>query len=102
MCAAPAAVGLNRRRYNLPVSSEVAVIMPDNPEDMQPERDVILYKNDGRLFKISDAHPIYEPTHFVLIFPNGESGFGVKCIEYRSSEGRARRAVRAFYTHSSR
>ena len=64
---------LDRRRYNLPTSDEVAVILPGTAAT-QP-RDIVLRCRDGPLHRISDLHPGYSPLQYPLLFPRGEHGW---------------------------
>ena len=68
--------GQDRRRYNLPSSDEVAVILPG--DGTAPERrDIILRRRSDQrcLTRIDDGHPAYSPLHYVLLFPNGDHGW---------------------------
>ncbi|THU82778.1 hypothetical protein K435DRAFT_823131 [Dendrothele bispora CBS 962.96] len=70
--------GNDRRRYNLPSSEEVAMILPGDhiPKD---SRDIVLHKrtpsDQPPLLRITERHPAYSPLHYVLLFPYGESGW---------------------------
>lgn len=64
----------DRRRYNRPTSSEVAIIYPDNPVDIS-QRDIVLASRTGTFQRISDLHPAYMPLHYVLLFPLGDEGW---------------------------
>ncbi|KAI3655878.1 hypothetical protein MP638_004166, partial [Amoeboaphelidium occidentale] len=58
----------DRRRYNLPTASEVAVIVQDNQLDVS-SRDIVLQKLDGYIRRISEMSGAYIPLHYVLFFP---------------------------------
>jgi len=70
---------LDRRRYNLPVASEFAVVLP-NEVETEP-RDVVLCRRDenceltNTFQRISRHHGAYLPLHYVLIYPRGNPGF---------------------------
>ena len=68
--------GQDRRRYNLPSTDEVAVILPGDGTAPQ-RRDIILRSrtDNGSLTRIDDGHPAYCPLHYVLLFPNGDLGW---------------------------
>ena len=72
--------GSDKRRFNLPVTGEVAAILPDEWSDPS-FRDVLLYhrNEDGtvsdRRTKIARTHPAYLPLHYVLLFPFGTPGW---------------------------
>ncbi len=80
---------LDHRRYNLPNSNEVAVILPDN--NSTHPRDIILRRRDGPLYRISDLHPAYNPLQYPLLFPRGENGW---YPEMKLSETEDEHAVR--------
>lgn len=67
----------HRAQYNLPTADEVAVILPgvDGDDTRYTQRDIILQRHKGELQIISDLHPAYVPLYYVLLFPNGESGW---------------------------
>ncbi|XP_026384503.1 uncharacterized protein LOC113280072 [Papaver somniferum] len=64
------------RRYNLPTTYEIAVIVPENTYKETGVRDIILHlrENNG-LKQISECHPAYLPLHYILLFPFGELGW---------------------------
>ena len=72
--------GSDQRRYNLPVVSEVAIVIPDEQGD-KCFRDVILCSRgqSGSLQdtyqRISRDHGAYLPLHYVLFYPYGNPGF---------------------------
>ncbi|KAI0702082.1 hypothetical protein C8Q76DRAFT_659919, partial [Earliella scabrosa] len=65
----------DRRRYNLPTSNEIAIILPGTGEEVQHSRDIILRKRSGSLERISELHPAYACLHYVLFFPYGTHGW---------------------------
>ncbi|POS82240.1 hypothetical protein EPUL_005446, partial [Erysiphe pulchra] len=71
--------GTDRRRYNLPVAREFAIVIPDEVES--DNRDVVLLarNSDGTLSPnfqyIHRGHPAYLPLHYVLFFPSGNPGY---------------------------
>jgi Helitron helicase-like domain at N-terminus len=86
----------DQRRYNLPTSNEVAVILPGNESESQATRDVVIYLRGGPLQRIHEAHPAYLPLHYVLLFPRGELGWsptlGPSLMEFHSFRLFMRRA----------
>ena len=78
ICASPR---LDRRRYNLPSAPEVAAFIPDEEVSTAAQpRDVIvrLRVPEGeppRLVFINEFSAVYDPLHFVLLFPRGELGW---------------------------
>ena len=66
--------GEHSRRYNSPVSDEIAVLMPN---DNTNNRDVVLHYRDGGLRHISELHRSYDPLQYPLLFPSGTDGWHV-------------------------
>ena len=66
--------GEHSRRYNSPVSDEIAVLMPN---DNMSNRDVVLHYRDGGLRHISELHRSYDPLQYPLLFPHGTDGWHV-------------------------
>ena len=88
--------GADRRRYNAPVEGDVAAIIPgDGTEDVNT-RDIVLSSRHGQcLRRISEWQPSYDPLHYVLLFPYGESGW---TFSLRSADGR-RVSLKDFSAH---
>ncbi|KZP30624.1 hypothetical protein FIBSPDRAFT_777376, partial [Athelia psychrophila] len=64
--------GQDRRRYNLPVADEVAVILPGDGSSAD-RRDIILHcRNEASLLRVNEGHAAYCTLHYVLLFPYGE------------------------------
>ena len=63
--------GEHSRRYNRPLSDDIAVLMPN---DATSNRDIILHFRDGGLQHISELHRGYDPLQYPLLFPNGTDG----------------------------
>lgn len=68
----------DKRRYNLPIANEVAVIIPGNEDaDAAGPRDIILHRRTdaNTLQTLRDGHPAYACLHYVLLFPTGQHGW---------------------------
>ena len=66
----------DRRRYNLPSSDEVAVILPGDGTATERHNIILCPRTDRHtLTRIDDGHPAYAPLHYVLLFPNGDHGW---------------------------
>lgn len=63
--------GVDHRRYNLPVASDVAVIIEGNGLVGEGGRDIILRREGGGLQRISELHSAYFPLRYPLLFPFG-------------------------------
>jgi hypothetical protein len=73
--------GADRRRENLPVADEIALLI-SGKEDKPGSREVILTARPARdtpnqvepLHRISYTHPLYHTLHYVLLYPFSEPG----------------------------
>ncbi|KAK9069335.1 hypothetical protein SSX86_011237 [Deinandra increscens subsp. villosa] len=63
------------RTYNLPTSSEVAVLIVGDISNLIDHRDIVVTSTSGYLQRISELHPSYLPLQYPLLFPNGEDGY---------------------------
>ncbi|KAG2208028.1 hypothetical protein INT45_000719 [Circinella minor] len=63
-------------QYLAPATAEIAAILP-NHNSVGAYRDVVITCHGGGLMRINEFHPLYDPTHYVLIFPCGEQGWVV-------------------------
>jgi hypothetical protein len=84
LCVVP---GNDPRRYNLPTTDEVGIILPENDSFRGDFRDIILHlrprhyyntfhnQEHVQLDRINEGHAAYAPLHYVLLFPYGESGW---------------------------
>src|SRR6266446_4446545 len=64
----------DRHRYQNPDPSvrEIAVILPGDGDTPAGAQDIILYRRDGPLLRITDSHPSYPSLCYVLLFPTGQ------------------------------
>ena len=68
----------DKRRYNLPIADEVAVIIPGNEDaEATGPRDIVLHRrtDSNTLQSLYDGHPAYACLHYVLLFPTGQHGW---------------------------
>ena len=63
------------RSFNLPLGSEVAVLLPG---EQSGDLDVVLHTKGNKLQHINSVHRSYDPLHYVLILPFGQDGFQPK------------------------
>ena len=59
--------GEHSRRYNRPLSDDIAVLMPN---DATNNRDIVLHYRDGGLRYISELHRGYDPLRYPLAMRN--------------------------------
>ncbi|KAF0287797.1 hypothetical protein FJT64_001435 [Amphibalanus amphitrite] len=65
----------HERRFNLPETGEVAVLMPEEPHGV---RDIVLHHRDGGVERINEYHRSYDPLHYVLLHPHGTDGWSLE------------------------
>ena len=73
--------GTDQRRENLPVTDEIALLLPNEKND-RPQREIILTARLTRdtanqvepLHRIPYTHALYQALHYVLLYPFGEPG----------------------------
>jgi len=72
------ALPYHKGTLNLPTTVEIAAFIPEN-EKQSSNWQQIAFKlksnGDGRLTRISDIHPSYDPLFYVLLFPYGTDGY---------------------------
>ncbi|KAF6136801.1 hypothetical protein GIB67_030086 [Kingdonia uniflora] len=60
----------DHRRYNLPSTDEIVVILPGDGSKISSVRDINVYlKAEQDLMRISKCYLSYLPLHYVLLFP---------------------------------
>jgi hypothetical protein len=73
--------GINQRRENLPVTNEIALLLPGEKND-RPRREIILTARPARdalnqvkpLRQILYTYSLYYTFHYILLYPFGEPG----------------------------
>jgi hypothetical protein len=67
---------LDQRRYNKPISDEVAAIWVEGSNLAKRfERSIILHGNNNEKYSIQATQGCYDPLSYPLFFPNGELGW---------------------------
>ena len=61
----------DRRRYNLPTSSEIAAVIPGDVSQASASRDIVLHRRDGSLRRVNEGSPMYESLQYPLFFTLG-------------------------------
>jgi hypothetical protein len=100
--------GADRRRENLPVANEIALLIPGE-EDRPGSREVILTARSARdapnqvepLHQIPYTHPLYHTLHYVLLYPFGEPGrdFSMNLLDPRGRRTRTRVTTQMYYRY---
>jgi hypothetical protein len=74
----------DKRRYNMPTAPELAVILPGEGDAHDPaSRDIIIENSNGSLINIKESCSVYDPLHYVLMFPYGQLGWQHKTIPHK-------------------
>jgi hypothetical protein len=63
------------RRYNAPTADEVAGLMPGDGSEPTLGRSIKVQTTAGAPMRVNELNGAYDPLHFVLLHPRGESGF---------------------------
>ena len=67
---------LDKRTYNKPTASEIAVLIPALGENDEPtQREGFVFEKNGDLKFIDPNHASYDPMQYVLLFPHGDLGW---------------------------
>ena len=90
--------GQDRRRYNLLVADEVAVILPGDGSSPD-RRDIVLHCcNEASLLRVNEGHAAYCTLHYVLLFPYGEHEWHDELRQNVEEDGTVKR-TRITQTH---
>nr|AAD25596.1 putative helicase [Arabidopsis thaliana] len=76
------------RVYNVPTTSEVAMLIPGDFTIDIPCRDIIVEEKSGKLQRISEILPCYLPLQYPLLFPYGEDGFRTGIEKHQTGAGK--------------
>jgi hypothetical protein len=88
----------DKRRYNLPTSDEVAVLIPgDETNPGGARRDIVLHRRDGPLQRLSDLNPAYPALHYALLFPHGSHGWHYEMRMHEPDKPKPRRLTQSRY-----
>lgn len=71
-------LGEHERRFNLPQSREIAVLMPN---ERVGHRDIVVQLRGGPVLNINEVHRMYDPLHYVLLLPHGTDGWSLQLKE---------------------
>ncbi|VDI62821.1 Hypothetical predicted protein [Mytilus galloprovincialis] len=90
------------RRYNLPTSSEISVILPGTNTTEPSKRDIVLYcrstnhPEGHNIIHINETHSKYDSLHYVLLFPFGEDGWH---IDIKHNYNKRKVSAMEFYSY---
>jgi hypothetical protein len=96
----------DRRRENLPVIDEIALLIPGK-KDKSGSREIIFITRPARdipnqvesLYQIPYTHPLYHTFHYVLLYPFSEPGrdFLINLLDSRGKRIRTRVITQMYY-----
>jgi hypothetical protein len=67
------------RRYAVPEANEIAVfVQHDYMSAPNQFRSVLLCNQQQGFYSINEYNPLYDPLHYVLMFPRGEHGYALQ------------------------
>ena len=72
--------GTDKHQYNMPTGDDVAAVIVNLPEGVADHHDVVVHLHTpdnlrNHLQWIHDCSPVYDPLHYVLLFPMGDHGW---------------------------
>ncbi len=65
----------DKRRYNLPVVHEIAVVFVGENGEQPSKRDLVIYPNSENSRTISFLSHLKDPMVYPILFPKGELGW---------------------------
>ena len=81
--------GEHSRRYNLPTSNEVSILIPNENEGINRSRMIVTkFRTDGnsrQLQTFSDSHRSYDPMMYPTFFPEGLDGWHLQLENARGT-----------------
>ena len=63
--------GSDFHTYNLPTTSEIAMLIVGDIDDLNEDRDIIIQTQSGKLQRIHELHHLYLPLQYPLLFAAG-------------------------------
>lgn len=89
----------DRRRYNVPVSNEVAVVFVGEDQDIPASRSLAIHPRGGGLTAIRDIDKICDPLSYPIFFPTGADGWHPELEKKQSSRKRDRITQKEYYSY---
>lgn len=65
----------HRGQFLRPATGEIAAVVPTSSSSITPYRDIVVRRRGQGILRIDELHPLYDPLHYVLMFPRGEQGW---------------------------
>ena len=67
--------GSNPHTYNLPTTSEIAMLIVGDIDNLNEDRDIIVQTQSGELQRIHELHPLYLLLQYLLLFTTGQDRY---------------------------
>ena len=81
-------LGLDQRVYNAPLASQVAAIwLEDDSSAEHTTRDIIVHSYHGFKHRVQYYFGCYDPLHYPLLFPFGESSWHQGILKITRKKG---------------
>ncbi|XP_036340438.1 uncharacterized protein LOC118749766 [Rhagoletis pomonella] len=80
-----APAGEHERRFNAPVTGDVAIVIVGTEFD---RRDIIIHRRNANVQRVSETHRSYDALQYPVLFPHGEEGyhFNIRQVDPSTSE----------------
>ena len=91
--------GSDPRTYNLPTSSEIAMLIVGDIEDLYADRDIIVQTQSGGLQRIHELHPLYLPLQYPLLYATGQDGYTDNLYHVNQSVKRNKVTMREYFAY---
>ncbi|KAF9405342.1 hypothetical protein BGZ76_006598, partial [Entomortierella beljakovae] len=94
--------GHPQRQYDLPTSTEVAVLMPYDQAnvDVDTKRDILIQGRGGKTIRIFETLAAYDPLSYILIHPRGEDGWAYGSYQKNQYKNQRQRDGRGQLIHA--
>ena len=90
---------LDRRRYNIPVANEIAVVYVGDDGDVPRSRSLAVHHRISGLQRIRDIDKCCDPMSYPLLFPRGRPGWNIELTKNPSARTRTRISQQEFYSY---
>ena len=68
---------IKKNQFSTPTVDEIAGFIPNDSMAFDAYRSIQLNNEDGKFTSINELNASYDPTHYVVMFPHGESGYSI-------------------------
>jgi hypothetical protein len=91
----------DKRRYNLPVVNEIAVVFVGENGEPPSKRDLVIYPKNEKSKTISFLSPLIDPMVYPILFPKGELGWspGMEHVKEKQTLKRINLTLDQYYSY---